>query len=65
MHYFENEHIEYKNNQLFVEDVNVNDLAQEFNTPLYIYSKNHFINQYEEFEKAFTGINVKIFYSMS
>ncbi len=64
MHYFENEHIKYKNNQLFVEDVNVNDLAQEFNTPLYIYSKNHFINQYEEFEKAFTGINVKIFYAM-
>lgn len=64
MHYFENEHIKYKNNQLFVEDVNVNDLAQEFNTPLYIYSKNHFINQYKEIEKAFTGINVKIFYAM-
>lgn len=64
MHYFENEHINYKNNQLYVEDVNVNDLAQEFNTPLYIYSKNHFINQYKEIEKAFTGINVKIFYAM-
>lgn len=64
MHYFENEHINYKNNQLYVEDINVDDLTKEFGTPLYIYSKNHFINQYKEFEKAFTGINVKIFYAM-
>ena len=64
MHYFENEHIRYKNNQLYVEDINVNELAKEFETPLYIYSKNHFINQYKEFEKAFSGINAKIFYAM-
>lgn len=64
MHYFENEYIRYKNNQLFVEEINVNDLAKEFETPLYIYSKNHFINQYKEFENAFRGINHKIFYAM-
>ena len=64
MHYFENEHIRYKNNQLFVEEINVNELAKEFETPLYIYSKNHFINQYKEFENAFSGINAKIFYAM-
>ncbi|MFZ1519315.1 MAG: diaminopimelate decarboxylase [Ignavibacteriaceae bacterium] len=64
MHYFENEHIRYKNNQLYVEDINVNKLAKEFETPLYIYSKNHFINQYKEFESAFKDINHKIFYAM-
>jgi diaminopimelate decarboxylase len=64
MHYFENEHIRYKNNQLYVEDINVNELTKEFETPLYIYSKNHFINQYKEFENAFKQINHKIFYAM-
>ena len=64
MNYFENEHIRYKNNQLYVEEINVNELAKEFETPLYIYSKNHFINQYKEFENAFKNINHKIFYAM-
>jgi len=64
MQYFENEHIKYKNNQLYVDDININELAKEFGTPLYIYSKNHFINQYQEFENAFKSINHKIFYAM-
>ena len=64
MQYFENEHINYRDNQLYVEDINVNELAREFDTPLYIYSKNHFINQYKEFENAFKNINHKIFYAM-
>jgi diaminopimelate decarboxylase len=64
MNYIENEHIRYKHNQLCVEDINVNELVKEFGTPLYIYSKNHFIKQYQEFENAFKNINHKIFYAM-
>jgi len=64
MHYFETEFIKYKNNQLYVEDINVTDLAKEFETPLYIYSKNHFIKQYQAFKNAFKDINHKIFYAM-
>ena len=64
MHYLETEFIKYKNKQLYVEEVNVNGLVKEFDTPLYIYSKNHFINQYKEFESAFKDINHKIFYAM-
>ena len=64
MQYLENEHIRYKNNQLYVEEINVNELAKEFETPLYIYSKNYFINQYRLFENAFKNINYKIFYAM-
>ncbi len=41
MHYLETEFIKYKNNQLYVDDIKVEDLAKEFGTPLYIYSKNH------------------------
>lgn len=64
MQYIENEHIIYKNNRLHVEEINVNDLTKEFGTPLYIYSKNHFINQYKEFENAFREIDHKIFFAM-
>lgn len=64
MNYFETEFINYKNNQLYVDNINVIDLVKEFDTPLYIYSKNHFTNQYNEFENAFKNINHKIFYAM-
>lgn len=64
MHYIETEFINYKNNQLFVEEIKVEDLAKEFETPLYIYSKNHFIKQYKDFEYAFKDVNHKIFYAM-
>ena len=64
MHYIETEFIKYKSNQLFVDDIKVEELAKEFGTPLYIYSKNHFIKQYKDFENAFRNINHKIFYAM-
>jgi diaminopimelate decarboxylase len=64
MHYFETEFIKYKNNQLCVNEFKVEELAREFGTPLYIYSKNHFIKQYKVFENAFKDVNHKIFYAM-
>lgn len=64
MNYFENKYIQYKNNQLYIEDISVNDLARQFGTPLYIYSKNHFIEQYKMFENALKDVNHKIFYAM-
>ena len=64
MHYLETEFIKYKHNQLFVDDIKVEELSKEFGTPLYVYSKNHFIKQYKDFENAFKNINHKIFYAM-
>jgi diaminopimelate decarboxylase len=64
MNYIETEEIKYRNNQLYVDEVNVNELAKEFGTPLYIYSKNHFIKQYESFQNSFENIDHKIFYAM-
>lgn len=64
MHYLETEFIKYKNNNLFIEDVSVEKIVHEFGTPLYIYSKNHFIKQYNNFENAFSSLNHKIFYAM-
>ena len=64
MHYIETEFIKYKNDQLYVDEINVAELAKEFGTPLYVYSKNHFIKQYKEFNNAFKNINHKVFYAM-
>ncbi len=64
MNYLETSLIKYKNNQLFIEDAKVEDLAKKFETPLYIYSKNHFINQYKAFENVFRSVNHKIFFAM-
>ncbi|NWF50269.1 MAG: diaminopimelate decarboxylase [Ignavibacteriaceae bacterium] len=64
MKHFETELIRYKENNLFVENVSIEKLAEEFGTPLYVYSKNHFINQYKRFENAFKEIEFQIFYAM-
>ncbi|MGC8502899.1 diaminopimelate decarboxylase [Desulfurella sp.] len=41
----------YKNNELYVEDMKVADIALEFKTPLYIYSKSHFETQYKKLDE--------------
>jgi len=64
MHYLETQFIKYKNNQLYVDGISVEELVKESGTPLYIYSKNHFAKQYNTFENAFKNINLKIFYAM-
>jgi diaminopimelate decarboxylase len=64
MKHFETELIRYKENNLLVENVSIEKLAEEFGTPLYVYSKNHFINQYKRFENAFKEIEFQIFYAM-
>lgn len=64
MKYFETEFISYKNNKLFIENISAENLIREFGTPLYVYSKNHFINQYKKFSKAFSEIDHQIFYAV-
>lgn len=44
---------QYKNNQLYAEDLAVAQLAQEFGTPLYIYSKATLERHWHAFDNAF------------
>jgi diaminopimelate decarboxylase len=44
---------EYVDNELFAEKVKVEEIVKKFKTPLYIYSKNHFIEQFNKFKNAF------------
>lgn len=64
MQYFETEFIKYKYNQLYIEDIPLDQIAKKYDTPVYVYSKNHFINQFREFENAFKDVKHIIFYAM-
>ncbi len=50
MNYFQ-----YKNNELYAEDVPVSRLVAEFGTPLYIYSYNTLLRHFRAYEDAFNG----------
>lgn len=47
------DHFEYKNNQLFAENVSLNELAAKHGTPAYVYSRATFERHWSAFDKAF------------
>ncbi|HSZ25014.1 MAG TPA: diaminopimelate decarboxylase [Cytophagaceae bacterium] len=51
------------NNQYQIQGVNVLEICAEYGTPLYVYDANKIISQYENFKKAFEGVNIKIKYA--
>jgi len=63
MKYFKSDYFKYLNNQLYCEKVNLAQLIEEFGTPLYVYSKNFFIDRFKELDDAFKLINHKIYFA--
>lgn len=63
MKYFNSEYFTYEHNQLFCEDVNLNDLVCEYGTPLFVYSRRFFEDRFNELTNAFKGVNHKIFFA--
>ncbi|OEU70228.1 MAG: diaminopimelate decarboxylase [Desulfovibrio sp. S3730MH75] len=57
-------HFEFKNNELFAENANISELAQEYGTPLYVYSAATFRRHYEAFDSAFNGLDHLTCYSV-
>jgi len=47
------DHFEYKNNQLFAEQVNLTELAKNHGTPAYVYSRATFERHWNAFDQAF------------
>ena len=43
----------YRNQELYCEDVPVRELAEEYGTPLYVYSKSEMIESYRSIDSAF------------
>src|SRR6202045_372156 len=59
MHYFE-----YRNDELFAEDVPLADLAARVGTPFYVYSARTLRRHYRVFDEAFAGTDHLVCYAM-
>jgi len=50
----------YKNGKLFCEDVSMEEIAKKHGTPLYIYSKNFFVEQYKTLSSVLNELDYMI-----
>jgi len=57
-------YFEYKENALFCEDVLLSDLAEEYGTPLYVYSKNQIIENLHAMDAALNGTEHLVCYAL-
>lgn len=57
-------HIHYQEQQLFVEGVAVRDLAQQYGTPLFVYSKAALAEAWQAYQSAVDNRNILICYAM-
>lgn len=55
---------QYQNGQLYCENVPVSSLADEFGTPLWVYSKAKLIHEYRNIQDAFAAVDPVICYSV-
>jgi diaminopimelate decarboxylase len=54
----------YFNDELYCEDVPVSRLADEFGTPLWIYSRQHLLQRLQDIQTAFAAVQPVICYSV-
>lgn len=54
---------QYRNNHLYVEEVEVSQIVHKYGTPLYIYSGNAILDQFQKIQQAFSDLNPLICYS--
>lgn len=57
-------HLAYRNNALFLEDVQLGELVKEHGTPLFVYSKTAMLSALAAYQRGFAGRNVQICYAM-
>ena len=57
-------HLAYRSGQLYLEEVYLNDLAQTYGTPLFVYSKAHMLHALAAYQRGFAGRNAQICYAM-
>jgi diaminopimelate decarboxylase len=58
------DYFQYKNGELFAEDVNINKIATEVGTPAYIYSKATILDHFNKIKNAFARLDTTICYSI-
>ena len=57
-------HFAYRDGELMVEHVRLADLAREFGTPLFVYSRAAMLAALAAYQRGFAGRNAKICYAM-
>jgi diaminopimelate decarboxylase len=57
-------HFEYRDGALFAEEVPVTALAEQYGTPLYVYSAATFTRHFQAFDSAFAGLDHLTCYSV-
>jgi len=58
------DYFNYKNGKLFAESVDVQKIAAEVGTPVYIYSKATFLDHLQKIQKAYSELDTTICYSV-
>jgi len=58
------DYFNYKNGRLFVESVDIEEIAEAVGTPVYIYSKATFIDHLQKIQKAYGELETLICYSV-
>ncbi len=53
-----------KDGQLYCEDLPVEEIADNYDTPLYIYSRNHYLQQVKKFQDALAGIEHQVCFAV-
>ncbi len=56
--------LKYKNNNLFFEEVEIERLVENFGTPLYVYSKNQIVKNFNNYKQALADRNHLICYAV-
>ena len=54
----------YRDSQLFIEDMGLQDLANTHGTPLFVYSKAAMLHALAAYQRAFVGRDAKVHYAM-
>ena len=54
----------FRNGEFYCEDLPLAQLAQEFGTPLWVYSKNYLLGRFREIQEAFAPVNPVVCYSV-
>jgi diaminopimelate decarboxylase len=55
---------QYRSGQLHCEDISLARLAEECGTPLYVYSRNHVVGQWQSLDRAFRGLGHLVCYAV-
>jgi diaminopimelate decarboxylase len=57
-------HIAYRNDELYVEDARLSDLARDYGTPLFVYSKAAMLAALASYQRGLSGRKAQICYAM-